>query len=517
MREQSAKLSSEVRQNFKTTFRTVTETTDTSSRRYVLQNTTDKLANYELRRKMRRVGVQLQRIGTQLCWQMYVDNPGQALGLGILVHAAAPSDLVDTPPPEAPAELEPKKDQMVVNFAFEPLDAEATDDGEDEDYSYGHDIHEDPGVGFIRHRKHVDCSPPENGYTLQSATVLSYTGTDPNNDPPDKVATECRVNGKASFELVLVFVNFNDQPSIDFTAELLWSPPKTSAETQKAYEEAKKKYNQETARAAHQAYVKDVRDRINLAGQVLKRSENDLRDEERTVIFRRMIRDLSDIKQGPGPHLMSELIRAIFDVDKMLYYVAEDWWMPRTHYPQRLGEKLQLAADDRVSWGGDKEKGRPNYLVTETSTPAPMGASLGWLLQLDGDPHRNAFLNTPWVKAVLPIQPGREEAAINWLTLAHVEGSRNLDAKYAGSEPELAGMTIGEAAMALAESLTSQEGSIESTLATETVFENGFDPLAGGFRVTEEPFEVFDQWVEVLPTDQVVAVDYLPPPVVPVP
>jgi hypothetical protein len=71
--------------------------------------------------------------------------------------------------------------------------------------------------------------------------------------------------------------------------------------------------------------------------------------------------------------------------------------------------------------------------------------------------------------------------------------------------------------MALAESLTSQEGSIESTLATETVFENGFDPLAGGFRVTEEPFEVFDQWVEVLPTDQVVAVDYLPPPVVPVP
>src|SRR5262249_13037652 len=39
MREQSAKLTSEVRQNYKTTFRTVTETTDTSSRRYVLQNT----------------------------------------------------------------------------------------------------------------------------------------------------------------------------------------------------------------------------------------------------------------------------------------------------------------------------------------------------------------------------------------------------------------------------------------------------------------------------------------------
>lgn len=516
-RTQSETVSSEIRRDFKTTFKTTVDVTDTSSRRYVLQNTSDALVNYELRRKMRRVGVQLQHIGTQLCWQMYVDNAGQGLGVGILVHSAAPSDLVSTPPPEAPPELEPKKDQTIVNFAFEPLDAEATDDGEDEDYSYGHDIHEDASVGFIRHRKLVNCSPPANDYRLQSATVVSYTGTDPNNDPPNKVATECVVKSPQSFELVLTFVNFNDQPSIDFNVELLWAPPDISDDTQKAYEEAKKKYNEDTARAAHQAYVKEVRDRVNLAGQVLKRAEEDLRDEERTVIFRRMIRELSGIKHGPDPHLMSELIRAIFDVDKMLYYVAEDWWMPRTYYPQRLGEKLQLTADDRVSWGGDKEKSRPNYMVTEESTPAPMGASLGWLLQLDGDPHRNAFLNSPWVKAVLPIRPGREAAALNWLTRADVEGAEDLDARYEGTEPELAGKTIGEAAMTLAEAVSAQEGTIESTLATETVFENGFDPLEGGFRATGMPFEVFDQWIEVLPTDQVVAVEYLPPPVVPVP
>ena len=28
---------------------------------------------------------------------------------------------------------------------------------------------------------------------------------------------------------------------------------------------------------------------------------------------------------------------------------------------------------------------------------------------------RNAFLNAPWVKAVIPICPGREKAALNWL------------------------------------------------------------------------------------------------------
>ncbi|MFY9795905.1 MAG: hypothetical protein WA323_18045 [Candidatus Nitrosopolaris sp.] len=34
------------------------------------------------------------------------------------------------------------------------------------------------------------------------------------------------------------------------------------------------------------------------------------------------------------------------------------------------------------------------------------------------------------------------------------------------------------------------------------------DPLEGGFKVNAEPFEIFDQWVEILPTDQLVAAEY---------
>ena len=90
-RTQSEKVSAEIRRNFKTTFRTVTETTDTTSRRYVVQNTTDKLVNYELRRKMRKIAVQVQHIGTQLCWQAYLDDPGRLLGMGAMVHVATPS------------------------------------------------------------------------------------------------------------------------------------------------------------------------------------------------------------------------------------------------------------------------------------------------------------------------------------------------------------------------------------------------------------------------------------------
>ncbi|MEH0628560.1 hypothetical protein [Streptomyces stelliscabiei] len=81
-RTQSANVTSEMKRNFKTTFKTVTETTDTSSRRYVVQNTTLELVNYELRRKMRKVGVQMQHIGTRLCWQVYLPREDLHLGMG---------------------------------------------------------------------------------------------------------------------------------------------------------------------------------------------------------------------------------------------------------------------------------------------------------------------------------------------------------------------------------------------------------------------------------------------------
>ncbi len=52
------------------------------------------------------------------------------------------------------------------------------------------------------------------------------------------------------------------------------------------------------------------------------------------------------------------------------------------------------------------------------------------------------------------------------------------------------------------------DGIVKSYLPTEKVFEHGFDPLQGGFTAGgDEPFAVFTQWVEVLPTDQVVAVE----------
>ena len=100
MRQQTEKLSTEIRKNYKSTFKTVTETTDTLSKRYVLENKTDKLINYELRRKMRQIGVQVQDVGTYLCWQSYVDEPGKQLGVSKLMHIAKTPDVDNIPHPE---------------------------------------------------------------------------------------------------------------------------------------------------------------------------------------------------------------------------------------------------------------------------------------------------------------------------------------------------------------------------------------------------------------------------------
>jgi hypothetical protein len=238
-------------------------------------------------------------------------------------------------------------------------------------------------------------------------------------------------------------------------------------------------------------------------------------------------------------HVVAELLDSIFDVDKMLYFVSPEWWRPRLHHGHQelggfdsytdpvTGRPVVVAntipAEDTFGWG-DGAVREDNYYITEESTPARLGSSLGWLLQLDGDNLRNAFLNAPWVKAVLPIRPGQERAALNWLQ--HVEGTNGITDTdiYEGPEPEWKGTkTVIEVLQILADQVAAKyrEGlavaefpdpldDASTVLATplDRVFETGFDPLQGGFKAgVDGTFEVFDQWIEILPTDQVVAVE----------
>lgn len=574
MRQQTEKLSSEIRKNYKTTFKTSTEFTDVSSTRHVLANSTSDLINYEMRRKMRQVGVQVQDIGTYLCWQTYVDDPGKELGLAKLIHIAKQAELDGIPQPETIPMLTPFQEDRTITIPFISVAGDADKSGEvyedgieADDSEWGGEL-EKIKADFLQE---FICPKP------------NYYLTDVEFDAQGKPIIVTRgdisnVNGKASFNLHLKSADFEGQSTIPLKVILHWSPTDAANEaiTQQNQENLKDLREREKTEY-EKAYIENVRDRVTVSSQITTRNSDELREEERIVIYRRLIQDML-MKDVPLPddntrHVVAELINSIFDVDKMLYFVAPEWWRPRLHrsrqqvQPTPDVEAAQLPGGgntavlhkglfkkvytfesnlhnnvlsaNTVGWGGVNDHHRDNYYITPDSEPAKMGSSLGWLMQLDGDNRRNAFLNAPWVKAVIPIRPGKEEAAINWLK--GVEGMNGItdDVVYHTDNPNerdmdgnpLDGQPLIDVLTDLARKIKKKhedgvktdefpketeasdpslvdEDNVVTSTPVDRVYEHGFFPLEGSFRANVDGnYEIFDQWIEVLPTDQIVPVE----------
>lgn len=544
MRAQSDKLSEEIKQSFKTTFRTVTETTDMSSKRYLLTNATPELINYELRRKMRQVAIQVQDIGSYLCWQTYVDDPGDHLGLGRFVHIGAPPDLSRIPAPEMIVPPKAFDEDVNITIPFISLDDASTDDDFDDgtETSLGWFDGTDHIASDIKQGP-VRCS--QAGFKLVSVTVDAQGHDAVLTVNPSTIATVSGASDTYTFVVHLKHINFGDTNSMPAKATLHWEPTVDMNAIEQANKARLDRFTAQEQATFQQAFLEEARERVTMASNLQPRSSEDLREEERVVVYRALVQDmLSPENQVPAPdaqthHVVAELIDSIFDVDKLLYFVAPEWWRPRLHEShQNLGgltpttdpvtgkpvvTNPDVPKEDLTSWddGDDRED---SYYITESSKPARLGSSLGWLLQLDGDDLRNAFLNAPWVKAVMPIRPGKEKAALNWLK--QVEGTNGIgpDDIYEGPEPEWAGKkTVLEVLAILAERVAAKheksilttdfpdpldESSTVRSTPVDRVYEHGFDPLSEGFRAhVDEDFEIFDQWIEVLPTDQVAAVE----------
>lgn len=535
MKLQSQKLSSEIRQNFKSTFKTITEVTDTNSKRYVIAAADGEkdVVNYELRRKMRQVGVQVQDIGSYLCWQSFVDNPGENLGLANLVHIAKSSDSQTSSEPQKIAIPQPK-------------------------------LVEVPGsVDWFQHISKITTITivPESGYKLKEAEA---TPKSTNNDGGiafkegkggltvkiERKYVDKKTDGNDNLEgpvIVDIWQQLGSQPDgeMPFKITYILEP------TQKHIEEINTanakiitNYNDLNAKSAQTALVEAAKERIKFASEIKTRQYEDLREEERIIIYRKLIRTLlgelgNDVEfllfdgENKKAHILSELIQSIFDIDKMLYFVAPEWWRPKIWFNTKHLFNFGFKSEKINNWQDIPDRDN-NYFITEESSPARMGSSLGWLLQLDGDKLRNAFLNAPWVKATIPIRPGKEKAALTWLK--HLEGATDLSGVYdlnAVSDiekqelrkryPTPHTITVEDALMYLCEKVeekhrmaidgvpNDEEGvpNDDNTITPDPiqkVYQFGFKPLQGGFIAKGKPFEVFDQWIEVLPTDQIAAV-----------
>jgi len=578
MREQTDKLSSEIRKNFKTTFKTVTEITEISSTRHVLTNNTLKLINYELRRKMRQVGVQVQDIGTYLCWQTYVDDPGKELGLSKLIHIAKPPELDSIPHPEEIPLLQPITEDKLVTIPFISIDGTGADN-EGEVYRDGVEVND---TEFMGNLEKIQADFKQEFICPKAKYLLTNVEFDPQGLPVQvsEVGGISNNNGKASFTLHLNSADFEGKNSLQVKLILHWSPEDGANDDIIKENEQNIAATKEKERAEYQkAYVESVRERVEKASKIVTRNSDELREEERIVVYRNLIQDML-LKGVPIPddrtrHVVSELLNSIFDVHKMLYFVAPEWWRPRLHRSKQqlqeippltndpsavgdgefskvfqkglmtkmntaeLNSKSNLMSASSVGWGGINDVNRDNYYITESSEPAKLGSSLGWLLQLDGDNMRNAFLNAPWVKAIIPIRPGKEEAAINWLK--GVEGMNGItdDVLYQTDNPNemdingntLNGQKMIDVLVDLAKKIKKkyQEGietgkypkqdevsdpnlvdeeNVVTATPIDRVYEHGFFPLEQSFRVNVgKNYEIFDQWLEVLPTDQIVPVE----------
>ena len=102
---------------------------------HVITNPGNNLVNYELRRKMRRVGVQVQDIGMRLCWQVFVDDPGAPLGLAELVDMVEAPDLSSLKEPEKIPEPAAIVKKVVVPIPFLPI-LDYTNDNAHYEYAY---------------------------------------------------------------------------------------------------------------------------------------------------------------------------------------------------------------------------------------------------------------------------------------------------------------------------------------------------------------------------------------------
>lgn len=579
MRQQSEKLSSEIRKNFKSTFKTVTEVTDISSTKHVLANTTNSLINYELRRKMRQVGVQVQDIGTFLCWQTYVDDPGRALGLSQLIHIARQPELDGIPHPEEIPALQPFQEEKIITIPFISIDGTGADN-EGEVYVDGIESDDSEFLGSL---EKIQADFPQEFVSPKSDYQLTNVEFDPQGKPVtlSRRGDIAQTNDRARFTVHLDSADFQGQNSLQVKLVLHWSPTPAANDAIAAKNRENVAAFKERERAEYEkAMIDTIRDRVEVASRIKSRPHDELREEERIVVYRKLIQDMLmkgiDQPDDRTRHVVAELINSIFDVDKMLYFVAPEWWRPRLHrskqqlqptpakpigpaFPVKTGAfanavlqrglarrigtatlnaTSSLMSNHTVGWGGTSDAERDNYYITEDSEPARFGSSLGWLMQLDGDNMRNAFLNAPWVKAVIPIRPGREEAAINWLK--SVEGMNGIgdDAIYRSSNPNekdsdgnpYDGQKMLAVLLDLAKkirkkyeagietgkypkqdevsdpALVDEENTVTAT-PIDRVYEHGFFPLEGSFRANVgKDYEIFDQWLEILPTDQVVPV-----------
>ena len=366
--------------------------TTSSMTRRVISNKSAAPVSYGLRRVFNRVRVHVQDLGPSLVWQLYVREPGSGLAHGSFVHFS-------------PNEAKPSAGDPP---AVRPRPSGGTDTG-----TQSATLQMDADGFYVTLSVNGGPDRTIKAVSIDSITDLEHLAKDdlapsPLNNSQFGAATDASGTYTVSIRVLP-----GDAASVSVSYTYVFEP---SADVLRGWEGERQAAGTKFAAMEADAREKALRDEferqrtlITLRSKIRPRPSADLRREERFEVLNRMVSHLfrpTTVEAAPSP-LEIELFSRYFDIDGIFTYTHPSWWRPRYVSPAT-------------------GLGRPPYPITNESDPAPLGSSLGWMLQLDADDRRNEFLNSPWVRVCIPIRPGRERAAVAWLA-KHLEGEVGYD------------------------------------------------------------------------------------------
>jgi hypothetical protein len=392
LKEVTKRASERITKSFSIKTRDVTEVTTTSMTRRVIRNEEDNPVSYGLRRVLRRVNVKIQDLGPRLVWQLYLRNPGEGLARSRFVHfrEAAPIAVPEIPPgvpPRPTGGVETDSTSTSIKW-----------DGS-------------RGVYFVTIVVKPGADRVVTGVRIDNLTDLEGGGKEDEQPAPHN---EFDLGSTWDPATQTFTANIGVMPGDSLTLQVAFSYTWEPSESVLAAWEAQRAAA--VATITEELLTKQFeRDKqlITEKSKVKSRPANDLRREERYEVMNRMVSYLfgrGDDPSEPTP-LEVEYFHRYFDIDGIFTYTHPSWWKPRF---------------TSKTMGFEREA----YEITAESEPAPLGSSLGWLMQLDGDNRRNEFLNSPWARVCVPMRAGREREAIHWIA-RHVEGDVGFDVNKA--------------------------------------------------------------------------------------
>ena len=383
LKEVTKRASERITKTFSIKTRDIEDVTTTNLTRRVIKNDSEHPVSYGLRRVLRRVKVKVQDLGPRLVWQLYLRNPGEGLARSRFVHFREAEPIAV---PEIPPGVPPRpKGGTDTGSVQTDLRWNA------EKQTYFVAITVNPGPDRVVTAVRIDTISDLEGGGKDDPAPSARNDVDLG--PPTYDA------GTNTFTAYIAVLE-GDAASVQVNYSYSWDPSQAVLDDwEKLRQDAVNKLQEEELNKQFEQQKTLITER----SKIKSRPANDLRKEERYEVMNRMVSHLfgrGDSPSEPTP-LEIESFHRFFDIDGIFVYNHPSWWRPR--YASKAGFD------------------RPAYEITAESEPAPLGSSLGWIIQLDGDRRRNEFLNSPWVRICTPMRPGREREAIQWLA-RHVEG-----------------------------------------------------------------------------------------------